>query len=333
MDSVNFATSVLGGPGDALLTALASECAASKRAALETWLGIPAEAGAEVDDNVWAWISFALLGCVRDTTPWHWALALAEIPVSNDKFCKRHLTLVELLRWYVDDKTEWKEWKTEWETLASPALDQILRTLAADILPVAEWHLSTGPNGRDQCFATLRHRLSGGWTKHCWHDVRLRALLGLQRVSLRRLKEVETKTGVIVPGDLRRVLLEVGDVGKALFGQSILDSLQSTCAFADLVRDLDLDLDLDEELKSELVFELGYGGGYGNTNLILQMSGTNRGRVLVCQEDDNTGQCTLTPLRGSKFWVSLSGFYGRASEVFLVLCRAAGLPLDRLKLV
>jgi hypothetical protein len=73
---------------------------------------------------------------------------------------------------------------------------------------------------RTQCFDDLGVWLRSGWKSlPPWKIGSLQRLSSVEpKVSLAALHQYEDRVGMILPLDLRRLLLEVGDVGTALFG-------------------------------------------------------------------------------------------------------------------
>jgi hypothetical protein len=77
---------------------------------------------------------------------------------------------------------------------------------------------------RTQCFDDLGVWLRSGWKSlPPWKIGSLQRLSSVEpKVSLAALHQYEDRVGMILPLDLRRLLLEVGDVGTALFGVPLL---------------------------------------------------------------------------------------------------------------
>jgi hypothetical protein len=178
------------------------------------------------------WLHFAHHGEVTLTTPSWWILAWAGYPF--------HPWVVECLRtraggdaalahkWlekYAEVGLEaFAEWLGDTVTVLTSSCfskaDDVLRrmvldwvaTTAAEVVPWKRWYCG---DGRDASFGAveslLRHG-AGGVT-----------LGRLEPVSLpvERLLQVEAAMGTRLPGDLRRILLQVGDVGRILFGSQV----------------------------------------------------------------------------------------------------------------
>lgn len=300
-------------------------------------------------DCLRAWLAFAHLGCVTPTTPGCWVFALERVPfVPALAQCPvKAMDIIQSWRESgfasADDVIPFvmsrchvtRDALRDWD--CHPVVGNVCSRLCTmvEVVPVASRYFS---GRRDACFAVLKEWLQGGWARVEPHSARLSQLTGVQRVPLHKVLELETATGVQLPVDLRRVLLEVGDVGLALFGQSIMNVHPAWVRLATrpwlydgpqtTVKEEDLE---DGNLPGS--FTLGYGCGYDTASVVVQLNGYNRGRVWVAHVEDGDDAGPLVPLQGSRYWTSLRPMYGRASEVFLTMCRAAQLPMSALSLV
>lgn len=263
--------------------------------------------------RVLQWLAFRNLGCVQKDTPASWVFAAAGAPLDR-VIASSDLTVLELL-------TQWRDQRSHgmaavvtgafpgastdgWaESLA--ALDVRLCSMT-EMLTWPEWFMGSS---RDHCFSVLGWWLREGW-KTRQNALNLRHLMTLQPTSLDTLEAYERHVNATLPLDLRRVLLEVGDVGMALFGEHIID-------FSRVREDESFAMVLENEA---LGLVLGHGGG--DIEVIVQVNGQNRGHVWLACEDEDTS-VDIVPLQVYTDFDSIQPYMNLASDMFLMLCRAS----------
>lgn len=185
-------------------------CTSSRAKSIRTYivddvLGRDSEDMDILCDTVVHWLTFAHLGNVRARTPGHWVLAWAGVEF-RPEFVQSGVVLVDLL-WEADPEV------SDWELVAgafSVATDAVigigtpvqtaanrLRRMAAEVLPVLDWHLS---GCRDRAFDFL--------------ETHVNACAPRKRVCLSAVEALENRhCEGPVPWDLRRMLLQIGDLG------------------------------------------------------------------------------------------------------------------------
>ena len=170
-----------------------------------------------VGGTVLKWLHFAHLGAITDT-PSSWVLALANCPY--DGF------LVSLVRdMYPEVKDVLANVASFLELcgtrIAVDALGKCLAELHAETAPYLDWHIN---GDREHEFCRLENWLRGGWKKASGTISRQFDWLDETKpVPWARVLEAENVMSDRFPGDLRRILFRVGDVGMALFGHPCLD--------------------------------------------------------------------------------------------------------------
>lgn len=155
-----------------------------------------------MEPTIVQWLRFAHYGCVDETTPAVWVLALMGTPCSS--------VIVEALRGC-----------TALECLRAGGRSAAVQAWARDMSDaVSTWPCMAD---RDDLFAALREWLRSGW-KARYSDSGLKYLTGVAATAetVRLLVDAEGVLGWRLPPDIRRVILECGDVGKAVFGTALL---------------------------------------------------------------------------------------------------------------
>ncbi len=333
-----------------------------------TWLGEnygPFWADARNSDALASWLAFAHVGRMQTTTPASWVFALdglpfvpavstSRVPLSlllrawddanaasaanagSDDMCA---FIIQVLPVSVEDFKEWTD--GHWEVLRNRL------KLLSEIVPYLDWYTDSGPFGREACFQKLCAWVAGDWTRSCAGDKRLMALFDARRVTSTQLREFEAAYNVVFPMDVRRILLQVGDVGKALFGRGIISGRGVLQVFRfDFSRFIvpegiwPYDARVDPLPHSEIGtgglpggWVLGYGGGIEEAHLIVQCNGRHRGRVWIqypkkslYESDDDYEyiEWVMEPLcdcEKSRWWQTE---HRRMSDVFRAMSYGAG---------
>jgi hypothetical protein len=220
----------------------------SRRASLLEWMR-ERHAPDVVDqfgDLVVHWLSFAYLGCVREDTPAVWLLAVAGSPFFPG--ISPGLPLAKVLGLWLRELPTLTPASSlspailrsfEWSSTsdASPRLARDLdvvmwlsvlsREVLAPCGALSAWYCC---GGSDQCLRDKMFERLGMWCRKGWKSLgpawircfqSLSEAIGVPLDSVCRLQE---QLGVALPGDLRRLLLEVGDVGVPLFGIPLIQS-------------------------------------------------------------------------------------------------------------
>jgi hypothetical protein len=202
------------------------------------------------------WVEFSHFGTVKPDTPAAYLLAWLDAPYRHD---------LAVAIWSRSAQEVIDEWGRAASLASLPeerlaqalGVERALESLGTECCePLARWLTDAGfemanvkwdsSEARDVAFDALGAWLRGGWRWSDRQSRQLRALVGVTPVLWRKLYEFEEKARVALPADLRRLLLEVGDVGQALFGSPFLtvanvtDGLESW-QWEDLVRFLDVD--------------------------------------------------------------------------------------------
>jgi hypothetical protein len=266
--------------------------------------------GGELADTVAVvvteWLKFVHFGCLEVASP-AWLLAWAGHPYNAAD--------VALL----ETSPSLQVWLRRWHagvslcdicpvTLSDPIVRHVqawLRDMSAEVLPWEAWYCE---GGREAAFAALAAWLGGGYRVNPYLIERMQELQNVQRVPLVDLLAAEARVWGRLPFDLRRVLLEIGNVMPVLFGcdSSLMhwsklpetegpwlwDNARVGFSYKTdkIVRKLRtrlLELGLQDHgsvFQGSVSFGAG-GGGY-STLLRLVMQGPCRGRVVVEDEDD-----------------------------------------------
>jgi hypothetical protein len=99
------------------------------------------------------------------------------------------------------------------------AVTSWVQDMAADAGPCLEWYLGC----RDIAFDKLEAWLADGWKRDPFASPQFEWLDFITPLPLLSVVGMEERLGARLPADLRRVLLEVGDVGMALFDSALGD--------------------------------------------------------------------------------------------------------------
>jgi len=182
---------------------------------------------------------------------------------------------------------------------------------------------------RDVYFDALKQWLGGGW-ETCPHaNPRLRHLRGLVPKTADEVESMEAEFGGRFPVDLRRTLLEVGDVGPALFREP-LSALQVHPGEWRWTASHECSLGADRKGFFAGGMFLGVGGGGDSSKLVLVINGPGRGQVWVTNGDDDVWR--LQPLAES-YWAGVAGSnrWG-PSDLVAVMMIASSLPVSSVPL-
>jgi hypothetical protein len=171
-------------------------------------------------DVLIAWLEFAHLGKLTRTTPSWWLLCWAGCPFSwstvqqLENSGERKWLHVWIHEFHT---TPWafSEWVRDMAHLwcassekkirrgVADTIVQWLANAAAEVTPCSGWYLD---GGREAAMLEILGTLGGGGP-----DI-------VYPVMMRTVLSMESRMGVRMPADLRRLLLEVGDCGIMLFG-------------------------------------------------------------------------------------------------------------------
>lgn len=183
---------------------------------------------------VFNWLRFAHLDCVANVPSW-WVFAWAGFPVSDALVDTLNKSVYSLAVDLVSLSTsparvaEWPcvvELQTKGVQTTRRMLEEVrkwVRDTGADVGSCREWFL----HHRDADFEKLEAWLYGGWEEE--KGGRCPGSFGylyeLRPVPLSTVMDMETDLGgVRLPADLRRLLLEIGDVGHAVIGRDLTNS-------------------------------------------------------------------------------------------------------------
>ncbi len=294
-------------------------------------------------DMIVMWLRFAHLGTITPETPSWFVLAWAGFPYDANAIrdllaSQGDALLVEWLRRYVADPSRFEGWLKWWCRMwfqsksnhaAFHAALGWIRCSAAEILPYEAWYLHD--HHRDDSFHKLRQwvcteKMGGHSTVRRRHSYRHFASMG--RASLKQVLGAERQIKCRLPADLRRVLLEIGDVGEAFFGRSILSfdavfkgqwQLTSAVIFTE---DMHASFDYEEMFSGSLYLG-GGGGGYASQVLmVLDPDSPQRGHVWIEDQDWCCEYNTIVPLSHSHWnWTPLKSAEMRRPE-YLWSCRS-----------
>jgi hypothetical protein len=310
-----------GGPGSA-----------TRRTHFREYVGQHFGAGASQDvaDTLARWLEFAHLGCMPEGAPAAWVLAAAGTPFVASVFtdvaaCTAARVVQAWPRVAPSRDVDHRDaiaaalsLERPWSTADVPddavrALALWLSLRAAEEAGIFWWRAPL----RDACFDGLSEWLRTQWTAAQPGTAAARCLPTVTRVGLGALRALEERTGVSLPLDLRRLLLEVGDVGEALFSLKLMDpanvvpgqwAVERTASNGDPLRGSHV---------------LGAGGGGDATCLVVVLTGPCRSQVWVADAAaDDDDDLRVMPLTES-LWRWVPDLYPGASALFGVLCYAA----------
>lgn len=210
---------------------------ASCRLGFQDWLHT--RFGGDLAAATWCkladWVAFVHLGALTEHTPVSYFLAWFGAPYVKDlaKVAQARTVQGVLDAWSVvlADPGRVGQHVLVAEVLFGPMAksEHDLFTHWGDCLALVEAWLTNAVyerhncawadhEARDAAFDELKAWLQGGWrrgeTRGMLH---LRELVGVVPVPWRMLRDFQHRARMDLPTDLRRLLLEVGDVGKALF--------------------------------------------------------------------------------------------------------------------
>lgn len=156
------------------------------------------------------WFEFAYMGTVAASVPAAWILAVASVPFS----------------------AAWCEGAAG--SSAGRAVDVLHRWAAGGTLQAAFGTLPDTLDDRSALaletwlawFANDRDWFTGAARDKCFRDLCGRLRAHVNPVSAYALLRFEDRVGTMLAPDIRRLLLEVGDVGEALFALKLLDGSQ-----------------------------------------------------------------------------------------------------------
>jgi hypothetical protein len=252
-------------------------------------------------DPVIEWLRFAHLGCVTACTPAAWVLAWAGCPFLPEVVCALQegsmLTADHWVTQYRASPEAFASWLRELLTSPGPVEEAVARhalqwvkSTAAETRACAAWYV--GP-GRDASFRGLQQHWLG--TPAPLHALRQ----DLAPCLLCDVLALEDAIKGRLPSDIRRVLLEIGDPGKAvnLFGAALAKPGRVFPGMwrhtADVVLPYDGDdFDVDGALGGSMF--LGAGGGADSMDLVLVLWGACRGQVWVLDRSSEL-HCTIRP--------------------------------------
>lgn len=275
----------------------------NRRGLFREWFVTTTGGCKQLADVVVDWLQFAHLGEVTESTPSWWVLAWAGC--TFDESVVQGLTSCEDARcvhqWLDTFARVGEETFETWLTSVVVGMDDEAKarvmgwvaSTAAEVLPWKQWHRRE----RDAAFCEIEAALCRG--------VRDGTFPQMELVRLGELCAAETLVGTRLPGDLRRILLELGDVCHTLFGSIVL--LELSVRLVDGVWPFEKTQPFGRPCKRRVeklegCLRLGYGGGGMSTSLVLVTQGPSRSEVWVVSEGRR--RTTLFPLQGS-LW---SGF-------------------------
>lgn len=269
------------------------------------------------------WLRFAHLGCIQPSTPAAWVLAWAGCPFLPElvrALQKRGMvTADDWLKHYRASPAAFPSWLAEVlpdDNVARHIIKWVEGT-AAETGSCAPWYV--GP-GRDASFLALEQAwLQSPALLDALAPCLLTDILALERAIKGRL-----------PSDIRRVLLETGDPGKAvnLFGAALAKPGRVIPGMwphgGDVMLSYDGDgddFDVDGALAGSMF--LGAGGGADSMDLVLVLWGPCRGQVWVLDRGCSDMHCRIRPLAETPW-----GSQGRPeSDTVQVLMLASGMHM------
>jgi hypothetical protein len=199
-------------------------------------------AAVDLCDIVVMWFEFAYLGSLSKTVPAAWLLAAAGVPFVDRLFhevSSQKQSAVDVLTKWAHQLVSRTDVSVSGGVITKEVLATVfgvstnllkdfpdgvlcelenrLSAMATEALP---WHVSVHP--RDECFDALSKWLRGGWASEMPDIAASRVLPRVKPVSLSDLLEFEKAAKTFLALDLRRLILEVGDVGEALFAVKLM---------------------------------------------------------------------------------------------------------------
>ena len=314
---------------------------ACRRASFAAWVcttfGLDPSVGEAVAAVVVEWLQFAHLGRLTDATPSWWLLSWAVCPyaasiVHDLGSSPSDAGLVHWVERYNSDEDAFRDWVAakvaEWGCGGvGMTLEVLMRVshAAAEVLPWRDWYIGSG---RDDAMDALARWLGagGGWTEDA-ADWRRPAyychLRDVSPVPLRAVLGMEGRLGQRLPSDLRRVLLEIGDIGMAVFGDALMHApVHQLPGVWEWTSRRTFNPESDTEPVEDVLggsMLLGAGGGYYSSQLLLVTTGRHPGQVWVEVQDSGV-ECELVPIRESAWG---GGSYLRVSGASDCVCALA----------
>lgn len=207
---------------------------------------------------------------------------------------------------------------------------------ASEMVDIADWYLSK--DGRDADFAALLAWQLGGWEdndNNC--DADTRRLRHVRPVCIEDVLSYEATLGMRLPADFRRALLEIGDIGGAMFRRDLLKPFVGKSPrfgwwpwrMSSMLGPVRVDDDgfpyrgqcasfIDAAVLHGSLY-LGAGGGSDSSYVVLVMTGECRGQVWSV-DTNSAGVLELRPdwMSANKQqshlvrnWLTCAGLRGR----------------------